>query len=70
LVRSLIRKCPECRTYTLKDICPRCGSKTVSATPPRFSPVDKYVKYRLMSKGLSEELITAESTSKTNYSSS
>jgi len=71
LVKSLIRKCPNCKTYTLKEICPRCGSKTVSAAPPRFSPVDRYVKYRLMSKGLLEESKpTEEGTSKASYQSS
>jgi len=49
-MRFLIRKCPKCGKYTLKDMCDRCGIKTVSAHPPRFSPEDKYVKYRVMMK--------------------
>ncbi len=42
----LIRKCPKCGTYTLMDKCPKCGSQTKVAHPPRFSPEDRYVKYR------------------------
>jgi len=70
LVKSLIRRCPNCKTYTLKEVCPRCGSKTVSAAPPRFSPIDKYVRYRLMSKGLIEESKPVENNSTASYSSS
>ncbi|MCC6014996.1 MAG: RNA-protein complex protein Nop10 [Desulfurococcaceae archaeon] len=70
MVKSLIRRCPSCKTYTLKEVCPRCGSKTVSAAPPRFSPVDKYVRYRLMSKGLIEEPKPTERASATNHPSS
>ncbi|EZQ06943.1 MULTISPECIES: RNA-protein complex protein Nop10 [Acidianus] len=42
-----IRKCPNDGTYTLRDYCPICGKPTVFSHPPRFSPVDKYVKYRI-----------------------
>ncbi|MDK6027958.1 RNA-protein complex protein Nop10 [Ignisphaera sp. 4213-co] len=45
-----IKKCPKCNLYTLKDLCPKCGSKTIVPHPPRFSPEDKYVEYRLRSK--------------------
>jgi len=44
-----IRKCPRCKRYTLKDIC-ICGERTITVKPPRFSPVDKYGKYRRMLK--------------------
>jgi len=47
-MKSLIRKCQKCGNYTLEEICPKCGSKTVQALPPRFSPEDKYGKYRLL----------------------
>ncbi len=50
MVRFFIRKCPRCGAYTLKEICPKCGSDTVVASPPRFSPLDRYVKYRVMAK--------------------
>lgn len=46
-MRYLIRKCTKCGRYTLKDRCPICGSETVSPHPPRFSPEDRYVAYRV-----------------------
>lgn len=42
-----IRKCPNCLKYTLKDICRTCNEQTQSAHPAKFSPDDKYLKYRL-----------------------
>jgi len=41
-----MRKCPSCGMYTLKDVCPDCGERTVSPIPPRFSPEDRYGRYR------------------------
>ncbi len=49
-MRWRIRKCPSCGRYTLKERCPRCGSLTIVAHPHRFSPEDKYVRYRVMIK--------------------
>jgi H/ACA ribonucleoprotein complex subunit 3 len=43
-----IRRCPVDRTYTLLLTCPACGAPTVTAHPARFSPEDKYGKYRRM----------------------
>ncbi len=51
-MRFLLRKCPKCHRYTLKDKCPVCGTPTVVAHPARFSPLDKYVRYRLLMKNL------------------
>ncbi len=45
-MKFLIRKCPKCSRYTLKENCPVCGTQTVSPHPPRFSPSDKYARYR------------------------
>ena len=39
-------KCPKCKIYTMKPICPICGEKTIMARPPKFSLEDKYAKYR------------------------
>ncbi|MBS3087858.1 hypothetical protein J4226_04670 [Candidatus Pacearchaeota archaeon] len=42
-----LKKCPKCKTYTLKDICKTCSQKTQSAhyifpkiknAPPRSAP--------------------------------
>ena len=49
-MHTLIRKCPKCGRYTLSEICPVCGEKTVYALPPKFSPQDRYGKYRRMLK--------------------
>jgi len=45
-----IRKCIECGIYTLKERCPICNKKTVRPIPPKFSPEDKYGKYRRIIK--------------------
>lgn len=41
-----ILKCPNCNAYTLKDHCPKCDNKTISPKPAKFSPEDKFGKYR------------------------
>ena len=46
-MRFQLRKCPGCAQYTLKERCPKCGEETVSAHPAKFSPDDKYMRYRL-----------------------
>ena len=38
--------CKKCDEYTLDDICNKCKNKTVLKNPPRFSPQDRYGKYR------------------------
>jgi H/ACA ribonucleoprotein complex subunit 3 len=49
-----IRKCKKDNVYTLKDKCPICGSLTIFPQPSRFSPIDKYVSYRIrLKKGIS-----------------
>ncbi|MHC1630819.1 MAG: RNA-protein complex protein Nop10 [Methanotrichaceae archaeon] len=45
-MRSKIRKCKACNRYTLEDVCPVCGKTTSSTKPARFSPEDRYGKYR------------------------
>ncbi|WP_400239931.1 RNA-protein complex protein Nop10 [Methanomethylophilus alvi] len=45
-MRSQIRRCPQCGRYTLSEVCGRCTSPTVCPIPPRFSPEDRYGKYR------------------------
>ncbi|MBN2250908.1 MAG: RNA-protein complex protein Nop10 [Candidatus Altiarchaeota archaeon] len=41
-----IHRCSECGFYTLEDSCPSCGSEARGTRPPRFSPEDRYGKYR------------------------
>jgi H/ACA ribonucleoprotein complex subunit 3 len=45
-----LRKCGVDGVYTFKDKCPVCGGTTKIPHPPRYSPVDKFVKYRIESK--------------------
>ena len=42
-----LRKCQKCQTYSLKNNCGKCNNETTSAHPAKFSPDDKYLKYRL-----------------------
>ncbi|MCI0558421.1 MAG: RNA-protein complex protein Nop10 [Nitrososphaera sp.] len=42
-----MRKCTSCNIYTLKKECPRCQSPTSDPHPPRYSPDDKYARYRI-----------------------
>jgi H/ACA ribonucleoprotein complex subunit 3 len=47
----LLRKCEKCGKYTLQTIqCPYCGGKARMPHPPRFSPDDKYLRYRMALK--------------------
>ena len=46
-MRFQLRKCVKCFHYTLKDKCSKCNETTVSAHSAKFSPDDKYMRYRL-----------------------
>ena len=46
-MRFQLRKCVDCNQYTLKEKCPKCKGETASAHPAKFSPDDKYMRYRL-----------------------
>jgi len=49
----LLRKCVECGRYTLNRMkCPNCGGEVKIPHPAKFSPDDKYAKYR---RALKEE---------------
>ena len=43
-----IKRCGVCGKYTLGQEC--CGEGTRTAHPPRYSPQDKYAKYRRMER--------------------
>lgn len=46
-----LRKCVKCEAYTLnKKVCPVCGGAVRVPHPPKFSPDDKYFKYRMAAK--------------------
>ncbi|MEM3341202.1 MAG: RNA-protein complex protein Nop10 [Thermoplasmata archaeon] len=45
-----IKKCLKCFKYTLEDRCPDCSSPTAGVGPMRYSPQDRFGRYRLMAK--------------------
>lgn len=45
-MKGLMLKCSDCGRYTLSVKCPYCGGKTVTVHPARYSPDDKYARYR------------------------
>ncbi|MDR1993372.1 MAG: RNA-protein complex protein Nop10 [Nitrososphaerota archaeon] len=46
-----LRKCVKCETYTLnKTNCPMCSGDVRIPHPAKFSPDDKYLKYRMAAK--------------------
>ncbi|MDO5851827.1 MAG: RNA-protein complex protein Nop10 [Methanobacteriaceae archaeon] len=49
-----MKRCKKCKQYTLKEKCPICGEKTGVIYPMKYSPQDKYGKYRRMQKKQAE----------------
>lgn len=49
-MRFQLRTCAECSRYTLKAECPQCAAQTESAHPAKFSPDDRYLKYKMIEK--------------------
>ncbi|MCK5627939.1 RNA-protein complex protein Nop10 [Candidatus Bathyarchaeota archaeon] len=48
---QLLRTCRRCEKYTLeRKLCPYCGGEVRIPHPPKFSPEDKYLKYRIALK--------------------
>jgi H/ACA ribonucleoprotein complex subunit 3 len=47
---GLILKCQNCGIYNLTETCRECGGKCICVRPARYSPEDKYGKYRRMAK--------------------
>ena len=45
-MRNLLFKCRNCSRYTMEENCPKCGRATVMAATARYSPDDKYARYR------------------------
>lgn len=53
----LLRKCTVCGRYTLKrERCPYCGGVTRIPHPAKFSPDDKYSRYRRLMKKLAGKI--------------
>lgn len=49
-----ILKCPKCHSYGLVDDC-TCGTKRLEPKPAKYSPEDKYGKYRREAKKILED---------------
>ncbi|MGC8543127.1 MAG: RNA-protein complex protein Nop10 [Vulcanisaeta sp.] len=63
---SILRRCKKCGRYTVrKDRCPYCGGELEVPHPPKFSPEDKYGRYRLLMKIMSGEIKLNQDTVKT-----
>jgi H/ACA ribonucleoprotein complex subunit 3 len=45
-MKDLLLKCTGCRRYTLSEKCPACGDIAVTAHPAKYSPDDRYARYR------------------------
>jgi H/ACA ribonucleoprotein complex subunit 3 len=45
-LKNLLFKCPKCSKYTMEAKCPSCGEATKLAAPAKYSPDDKYARYR------------------------
>tara|TARA_Y100000310_G_C20104725_1_gene544402 strand:- start:202 stop:363 length:162 start_codon:yes stop_codon:yes gene_type:complete len=45
-----ILKCPKCSEYTMQETCSKCNKKTINPKPAKYSPEDKYGKYRRIAK--------------------
>ncbi|OGS41693.1 MAG: ribosome biogenesis protein [Euryarchaeota archaeon RBG_16_62_10] len=45
-MKTLLRKCPLCKAYTLQAQCPKCGGTTLMPMPAKYSPDDRYGEYR------------------------
>ena len=43
---SLLRVCRQCGHYTFSDACPEGHGSTRTPHPPRYSPHDRWGKYR------------------------
>lgn len=46
--------CRGCSEYTMEEKCPKCREKTFSPKPARYSPLDKWGKWRREAKKSSE----------------
>ncbi|MFP4112585.1 MAG: nucleolar RNA-binding Nop10p family protein [Candidatus Woesearchaeota archaeon] len=50
-----ILKCPKCGKYLLDERCYDCDLRSVEVKPPKYSPEDKYGKYRRAYKKQEED---------------
>jgi H/ACA ribonucleoprotein complex subunit 3 len=46
-MKKLLKKCSICKKYMFNELCDKCKNRTGSPHPPKYSPDDKYVLYRI-----------------------
>lgn len=46
VTRNLLFRCEKDYQYTMEATCPRCGEPTKMAAPAKYSPDDRYARYR------------------------
>lgn len=51
----LLKRCTQCKEYTLQEACPRCGAAAKPNRPAKFSPEDQYGQYRRRLKRLDQK---------------
>jgi len=44
--KVLLKRCTQCKEYTLQEACPHCGGAARPNRPARFSPEDHHGEYR------------------------
>ncbi|HOI71895.1 MAG TPA: RNA-protein complex protein Nop10 [Methanobacterium sp.] len=49
-MKMKMKKCRECYEYTIQESCPYCGGDVGEIYPAKYSPEDKYGKYRRLLK--------------------
>lgn len=49
-MKMKMKKCRLCGEYTIMAECPYCGGDLKEIYPPKYSPEDKYGKYRRLLK--------------------
>jgi len=57
-LKRLLRKCNNCQNYSISENCKNCGNQTHDAHPPKFSPEDKYIRYRIAARYIATQEIT------------
>jgi len=45
-MKQLLFKCFSCDRYSMKQKCPLCKGETIAMAPARYSPEDRWGKYR------------------------
>ncbi|MDE1819933.1 MAG: RNA-protein complex protein Nop10 [Euryarchaeota archaeon] len=46
MTNAELRRCRACHRYTFQETCPQCKATTGNPHPARWSPEDRYARYR------------------------